>query len=284
VRAALAAAATVLGLLAAPASAAARVPVVSDGFTISGVAGSQAVIRLARPLGPPGVLGQGPAVTFSASSGDLAGLAILGASRYDVVMRALPRYVCGKADCGPESYDTSTDTNVPQGERLPAGEYRVVLIGSPGARVTATVPSSSRSVRPVAVRPTATTKAEVAPTFDVGGMADGLEQQEQGSWKRLQTHRRALVGVVHVVEIRYGNAVSHNGSCPGHATVGNAALKSRSQPAPVGVGIAWTPMYAAYVTACASAGVEQDVTASWQGRVDAAEARQRGLAFYVPLA
>lgn len=278
-RAALAAAATVLGLLVAPASAAARVPVVSDGFTLSGPAGSQAVIRLARPLGPPGVVGQGPAVTFSASSGDLAGLALLGASRYDVVVRALPRYVCGKADCGPESYDTNADTNVPHGERLPAGEYRVVLIGAPGARVTATVPSTPSSVRPVSVRPTGTTKPEVARTADVG-----LEQQKQGSWSRLQTHRRALVGVVHVVEIRYGNAVSHNGSCPGHATVGNAALKSQSQPAPVGLGIAWTPMYAAYVTACASAAIEQDVTASWQGRVDAAEARQRGVAFYVPLA
>jgi hypothetical protein len=273
---ALLAAAVVGAALAAPAHAA--VPVVSDGFTFSGVAGSQAVIRLARPLGPPGRHGEGPDVTLTASSGDVAGLAILGASRYDVVTRALPRFLCGAADCGTESYATDADTNVPQGQRLPAGEYRIVLVGAPGARITAIVPSSSSRTRPVAVRPTATTRAELAPTTDTGV----VEQQKSGEWTRQQTHHRALVGVVHVVGLRYGNAVSHNGSCPGHAKVGNAAFKTPGAPVPVGG--AWQTAYAAYVTGCVSTDVETDVTASWQGRVDAAEARQRGVAFYIPLA
>jgi len=273
---ALLAAAVVAAGLAAPAHAA--VPVVTDGFTFSGVAGSQAVIRLARPLGPPGRHGEGPDVTLTASSGDVAGLAILGATRYDVVTRALPRFLCGAASCGPDAYDVDADTNVPQGERLPAGEYRVVLIGAPGARVTATVPSSSSRTRPLAVRATATTRAETARTVDVGV----VEQQKSGEWTRQQTHHQALVGVVHVVALRYGNAVSHNGACPGHAKVGNASFKTSGAVVPVGG--AWTTTYAAYVTACASSDLERDVKASWQGRVDAAEAQQRGVAFYVPLA
>jgi hypothetical protein len=278
--AAAAAAAFVATALVAPARAA-GVPVVTDGFTFSGPAGSQALVRLRDPLGPPGRAGQGPPLTLTASSGDVAGLAILGASRYDVAVRALPRFLCGRGDCGPEAYDTDADSNVPHGERLPAGVYRLVLIGAPGARVTATVPPSSSRARPLAVRPVSAGRPETAPTVDTGGVADGLDQQERGTWSRLQTHRRALVGVVHVAGLRYGNAVTYNGSCPGHENAGNAAFTSAGGPVPLG--LAWQEAFGTFVTACESTGVERTVTASWMGRVDAAEARQHGLAFYVPL-
>jgi hypothetical protein len=274
-----------LALLAAatavtPATAAA-VPVVTDGFTFSGVAGSQAVVRLRDPLGPPGRAGQGPPVTLTATSGDVAGLAILGDRRYDVAVRALPSLLCGSRDCGPDAYDTDADTDVPQGERLPAGTYRLVLIGAPGARVTATVPSSSSRTRPLRVVASSATRAEAVRTVDTGSLGDGLDQHESGSRSRLQTHRRALVGVVHAAGLQHGNAVTHNGSCPGHAKAGNASVTSGAGPVPLG--LAWQPAYATWVTACVSTGVERDVVAAWEGRVDAVSAWQRGLAFYVPL-
>jgi hypothetical protein len=268
-------------LCAVPARAATpRHVSVRDGFTITGTAGSQAVIHLTRPLRPPGRLKEGPPVTLTASFGDVAGLAIVGRDHYDTVIRALPSFVCGARDCGTESYDTDADTDVAQGATLPAGDYTVVLVGAPGARVTATVAASYGS--PVRVPVTATARPEVTRTTDAGSLAEGAEQQEQGTWSRQQTHHRALVGVVHVVGLQYGNGVSYDGSCPGHASSGTASLIN-DKPGPVPLGLAWTPMYAAYATFCPSDRVEETVTASWQGTVQAARATQRGVAVYVPL-
>jgi len=253
-----------------------RRAVVRDGFTITGVAGSQAVIRLTRPLRPPGRLKEGPPVTLTATSGDVAGLSIVGAAHYSTVVRALPSFMCGRSECGPESYDTSVDTDVAQGGTLPAGEYTVVLLGAPGARVTATVAASSGA--PVRVTPTATGRVQAARTADVGA----LDQQKQGTFAVQQNDRRAVVGVVHVVGIQYGDAVSYSGTCPGHATSGSAALVN-DKPGPAPLGLAWTPMYAAYATFCPSTDSESVVTATWTGRVDAAWATQRGAGVYVPL-
>jgi hypothetical protein len=268
-----------------PAAAASSRPArvtVTDGFTISGPAGAQAVIRLGREVGPPGVLQQGPPVTLTASTGDFAGLAFVGARYYDTVVRAMPRYVCGRSSCGPDAYDTDADTNVRQGARLPRGEYLVVLLGAPGARVTATVASSSRSVRPVRVTPTAQPRIEAGPTIDIGGYGPDLEQQETGSWTKVQNHRRALAGVVHVAELQYGGSVGFSLSCPGHARSGTVSLKN-SEPGPVPLGWAWTPMYTTQVAFGESDQVEATLTPTWSGRVEAARARQRGLGVYVPL-
>lgn len=243
--------------------------VVSDGFTISGPAGSQAVVRLTRETGPPGQFQHGPPVTLSASSGPFAGLSIVGVTNgwYDTVVRTLTH----------ETYDTDSDTNVPYDRRLPAGQYVVVLLGAPGATVTATVAPSSSSVKPVRVTPTATAKIQVNPTTDVG-----TDQRKQGSWTRQQNDRKALLGVIHVASLQYGNNVSYSLSLPDHSKVGSATLTSDA-PGPAPLGLAWTTVSATHVAFGPSDHVETNVTASWLGEVDAPSASQRGIAVYVPL-
>lgn len=270
-----AAAAVALACAAAPATAAPARPVVTDGFTFSGLAGSQVVVRLAREVGPPGVRQQGPEVRLSASKGDVAGLAILSRKHYVTAVRALPGFVCGRNDCG-EGYDTDADTNVAQGARLPKGEYLLVLVGAPGARVTATVPSSTGRTPP-AIRASGQAAPVAARTTDTG-----TGQQAYGTWSRMQEHHRALAGVVHVASLQYGGSVSYSLVCPGHARSGSAALKN-DRPGPVPLGWAWTPMYTTHVAFGESREVETELTASWQGRVDAVDASQRGVAVYVPL-
>jgi hypothetical protein len=243
--------------------------VVSDGFTISGPAGSQAVIKLARETGPPGQAQHGPPVTLTASKGTFAGLALVGVSNgwYDTAVRTLTH----------ETYDTDSDTNVPYGRRMPAGAYVVVLLGSPGATVTATVAPSSSRVKPVRVKVTASAAPQVNPTSDIGP-----EQPKQGQWTRLQNYPRVLMGVVHIASLQYGNTVSYNLSLPDHSKVGQAAVTSDA-PGPVPLGLAWTPVSTTHVAFGPSDGVETNVMAAWSGQVDAATASQRGFAVYVPI-
>jgi hypothetical protein len=242
---------------------------VTDGFTISGPAGSQAVIRLARETGPPGQFQHGPPVTLTASKGAFAGLAIVGVGNgwYDTVVRTL----------GKETYDTDSDTNVPYDRRLPAGSYVVALLGEPGATVTATVAASSARVKPVRVQVTALAVPQATPTTDLG-----TGQRAQGSWTRLQFHRKVLLGVIHVASAQYGNTVSYNLSVPDHSKVGQAALTSDA-PGPVPLGLAWTPVSTTHIAFGVSDAIETDVTAAWSGEVDAVTATQKGIAVYLAL-
>jgi hypothetical protein len=295
VRQALASALLLAGLAAVPAHAAPRNVVVTDGFTASAVAGAQAVVHLAHPTPPPGPLGSGPPVDLSVSSGPIAGFALVAVrgKAYAAVVETTQQHTCGRADCGPDAYtrDAVSWTGT-KDDRLPAGDYRLVLLGARGARVTATLRSSTKRHAPVRVPLVASRYSlDVSPTVATTPGLAGAQPTDRGSYHHAQSAHRALVGVVHTVEIQYGSSLDYtlcagrtatSGECGGTHRVGSEEL-TNNDPATMPLDMAVTPMYATHVLLVPSDDVEADVGGSWQATVYAGRATQRGLGVYVPL-
>lgn len=283
-----------LAAVARPA-AAAPVPQVTDGFTASGVAGAQAVVHLTHATAVPGPLGSGPPVDLTVSSGPLAGFALVAVrgGAYAVVVETTASYTCGKADCGEDAYrrDAVSWTGTNDG-RLPAGDYRLVLVGARGARVTATLRPSTRRVRPVRVPLVASRfSVDVRATTPATGAVAGAQPTDRGAYQRTQAQHRALVGIVHTVAIQYGSSVDYtlcagavatSGECGGTHRIGSQDLYN-NDPATMPVPMAATPMYTTHVLLVPSDTVEAQVGGSWQATVYAAQCSQRGLGVYVPL-
>lgn len=276
--------------VATPVRATPRHVVVEDGFTATGYAGAQAVVHLAHPTPPPGPIGSGPPTDLKTSAGPIAGFALMAVKggAYAVVVQTTNAYMCGQADCGEDTYprDATASTS-----RLPAGDYVLVLLGAPGAKVTVTLRPSTRTRHPVRVPLPSRATPDVRSTGSATGQVAGAQPFDRGMFRRSQGARHALVGVVHTFAIQYGSSIDYTlcagrtattGECGGTHRVGSQDLYN-NDPATMPLHMAVTPMYATHALLVPSDAVEADVGGSWEATVYGAQAHQQGLGVYVPL-
>lgn len=275
--------------------------VISDGFTAKGVAGSQAIIHLSRPTAGPDDGYHGAPTQLRASKGVLAGYALVSTTREElrsVVLEATSPYVCGRSDCGEDAYRRDATTRAPGSANnlLPAGDYYLVLLGSPGATVTVTVEPSSRKHKPVTVPMTARATVDLsdAPGVTAGAQpTTGAQPQDRGSFAHSFSAPRALIAIVYTAGIEYGYEVSGQldtggspSSCYGTSKSFDAAIYNDAGPLPSNnPGIAWSPMYLTKinVAVCTRARTDLPLEANWSASVNGLHSSQRAFGFFVPL-
>lgn len=264
-------------LLSVAPAAAAPVPAISDGFTVSGPAGSQTRVRVTRDLPMPFIPGyDGRAVSVSASGGAVAGFVFHGTRAMSYTVGTTPQWTCGAAAC----HDARLQWGMTYGSNgrdvLPKGDYVLVLVGEPGTRVDVTMPPLARNGRTVRVPASPGAAPEVTPTEDVS-TGKGLDAVAWGSWSRTGASRgRALVGVVHAVTA-YSSVDSSLGAGASE-WCGTSLSAGRSYDGEY-------PLEPSYRTTSLVRGVAPGDTAcaSWHGEISEARGTQRGVAFYVPL-
>jgi hypothetical protein len=275
-------AALALALAGVPAAAAPQPPRISRGFYASGKAGSQVVVRLTDPLLIPSAFDRdAPLPKLSSSSGALRGFALRGRrnNHFGYAVETTPQWTCGASSCGREA--SLLDTFAWNGDGLgilPAGDYVLVLLGSPGATIDVSYPAYS--TRPARIRTVKQALPTVTDAPSPTSLGLGVEPYGFGSYHIPQRAPKGFTGVVHLAkgevnggstdyEYTAGTAATEEEACHGWWSAGSRSRNSLIEPAYV-VNTLFSPVDGAY--ACGE----------WTGQVEGVLTEQRALGFYVP--
>ena len=253
------------------AGAAPRRAVLTDGFTMRGTAGEQAVVRVPRTLKIPS-LGNG--ITLHAGIGAFAGFALVrhgvkepSRSRFAYAVAGTPEWACGTSTCDLSAHGFT------YGGELPKGDYVLVLLGERGAKVQVTVDPVARGRRPAVVTPTARSTPLVAPAE--GPVPDlPAEPYAFGSFETPGSGV-GLVGLLHTSDLAVGDTSVDFGVGWGGADGCDDRHWSGAR-GDLGRGHRTTA-----IAAPSDAGITA-TCGSWEGIVTGAGA-QRALGFYVPI-
>ena len=269
---------TASALLLGTAPALAARPVVKDGFTATGPAGSQVRIRVERSM-PAESDDAFPGLQMTASRGAIAGFALLSTrehrERLAFAIRTLPKWACWNEACAENALqDTRTWTSMPK------QDYILMLIGEPGATVTVTLPPARRNGSTTRIRATRGATPVIAPTSMTSAGRDDTGLVAFGEFAApAWTTPHAVVGVVHTTAVHGGGNVNSDisiGARRGDSCVGISRGRSTGPFHPP----AGKHVTHALLSLCApSAGL----CGTWQASTLSPLSRHRALGIFVPI-